>query len=435
MEIKDQSVETAIDSEGHEYISEMDATLTDTSADGTVSVAEITTTADPNDPTNVESHMTLTETTADGEETVTEYVANEEGVFKVEEESALENAVEEMFGVEIGDDLTKVMDANGNPVNEDASEEEVYEAESDFQIEDTETTDFTVGDEMFDSTLAPTETGDVFTAETPIDSNFGTTDAGYTATPIVDSTFDSTAGTSETIDSTFTEQSETEAAELAEQEAHTQAATDAQNAADEFIAAGDYAAAAEARETAENESWEAGDDSMLSAYDAQDLTHAAEKQEEAEVYNAQQAEFAQAGDYEAAREAASNSAYATSDADISAGGADHTGQADSEYTNMDNAVWQEGIADSDMDNAAYYAEQGNFDAAESSLNSAAEHQAQADHYGDLGEHGGVIADYDPSSAVETGGTYDSSYDAAAVDTGFDTTAVDTTSTYDTTDDV
>lgn len=184
MEIKDQTVETAVDSEGNEYISEMDATLTETSADGTVSVAEITTTADPDDPTDVEGQMTVTETAADGTETVTEYVANEEGVFRVEEESALENAVEEIFGVEIGNDLTQVMDANGNPVNEDAGDEEVYEAESDFQTEDAEDTDFTVGDEMFDSTFQPTETADAYSAETPIDSTYQTTDAAYTATPL-----------------------------------------------------------------------------------------------------------------------------------------------------------------------------------------------------------------------------------------------------------
>src|SRR6185295_14152248 len=54
-------------------------------------------------------------------------------------------------------------------------------------------------------------------------------------------------------------------AEAAAQEAHADAAKDAQAAADDFIEKGDYAAAAEAREMAENEAWEAGDTSMLSA--------------------------------------------------------------------------------------------------------------------------------------------------------------------------
>ena len=103
------------------------------------------------------------------------------------------------------------------------------------------------------------------------------------------------------------------------------------------------------------------------------------------------------------------------DADYNAGGDDHTGQAKAEEYNMDNAVWHEGIADDAADNATYYAEAGNFDAAESSAAYAADQQDVADHYGDLGEHGGDIGVYDPSSEVDTGGTYDST----AVDTGFD----------------
>ena len=72
--------------------------------------------------------------------------------------------------------------------------------------------------------------------------------------------------------------------------------------------------------------------------------------------------------------------------------------------------------------------------------SAADHQASADNFGDLGEHGGVGAVYDSSSEVAAGGTFDSSYDASAVavDTGFDAgidTAVDTSYDAAGTDDI
>ena len=208
-------------------------------------------------------------------------------------------------------------------------------------------------------------------------------------------------------------------AEAAEKEAHVEAAKEAQADADEFIATGDYEAAAQAREVAENESWEAGTDTMLSAYDSSDLAHAAEKQDEAEHYSEQQALHAQQGDYEAAREDASNAAYATGDADSAAGGADHTGQADAEVYEMDWAVHEEKLADYQADNAASAAEDGNFEAAEMYAASAVDHQAAADHHGDLGEHGGEMAVYDPSSEVASGGTYDSFAASAAVDTGFD----------------
>jgi hypothetical protein len=215
--------------------------------------------------------------------------------------------------------------------------------------------------------------------------------------------------------------------EVLEQEAHAESARDAQATADEFIASGDYAAAAAAHEVAESEAWEAGDDSMLSLYDAGDLSSAAEKQEEASAYSEQQAAYAQAGDYEAAREAADNAAYATYEADSAAGGADHTGQADAEKYNMDRAVHEEKQADYYADSAAAYAAEGDFEKAEMYAASAETHQERADDFGDLGEHGGEMAVYDPSSVVETGGSFESSYDAtsaydataAQVDTGFD----------------
>ena len=355
MEIKDQSTETATDAQGHEYIAESHQTVTDTSADGTTSVAEMTVTANPDDPTEVEGEMTITATAPDGTETVTNFVANDEGVFQVEEESVFEQAVENIFGIEIEDDLTKVMDADGNPVNQNAEGEEVYsaEAETDNYLDETDSeiysadTDSDAESVEFDSEGADyAQSSDTFEAQSenlvsdsavaePSFDTFAAEGATYNPTFSADNEYSAVAETDENVLNAEENQ------QIAEQEAHTNAATDAQAQADEFIAKGDYAAAADARETAENEAWEAGDDSMLSAYDAQDLSYAAEKQEDAKHYEAQQAEHAQSGDYEAAREDANNAAYATYNADSTAGGDDHTGQADAEKYEMDWAVSEE----------------------------------------------------------------------------------------------
>ena len=470
MEIKDQTMETAVDEDGNTYISEIDATMTDVSADGTVSVAEMTTTANPDDPTDVEGHMTVTETATDGTETVTEYVSNDDGVFKVEEDSMFENAVEAIFGVEIEDDLTQVLDADGNPVGEDGEILETDADETDFEFDDysdaysdgTDTApvsvEFNLGDDGFGETTDVFNSPDTLVSDESFEPTMETVDPTFTETPTDDATFETfdenadftevsdadetafTAETADVADTTFADTTETpeideptyeetvaaEEANQAEldQQAHTQAATDAQTAADDFVDRGDYAAASEAREVAENEAWEAGDNSMLGAYDAQDLASAADHQDKAEEYEQQQAEHAQAGDYEAARDDASNAAYEAGYGDMEAGGADHTGQADSEYANMDNAVWHEGLAEDQLDNAEWYAEQGNADAAETALNAAEYEQETADEYGDQGEHGATGADYDPSSEVETGGSYESTYEdhSADIDTGFDASA-------------
>ncbi|HNQ15656.1 MAG TPA: hypothetical protein PKM58_08835, partial [Pyrinomonadaceae bacterium] len=93
-------------------------------------------------------------------------------------------------------------------------------------------------------------------------------------------------------------------------------------------------------------------------------------------------------------------------ADHLAGGEDHTGQATKEAEQMDWAVWEEGNAEYHEQNAEWYAAQGDVDNAEASLDLAAEHQDAADYHGDLGEHGGDFANYDASSDVSSGGSYD-----------------------------
>jgi hypothetical protein len=226
---------------------------------------------------------------------------------------------------------------------------------------------------------------------------------------------------------------------VADQQAHADAAQQAQAQADEFVDKGDYAAAADAREVAENEAWEAGDSSMLGSSDAGDLDNAAYKQEQAQDYRDQQADHIAAGDYEAAKEDAQNAAYATGDADYQAGGADHTGQSDLDESNLDWAAWNDKNADYNAQQADAYAAEGDMDNAERYADRADEYGASADTYAANADPENPYADHDPSSVVETGGTYDAGYEAggydasAGLDTGFDAGAdagVDMSSSYE-----
>jgi hypothetical protein len=396
MSTKETTITTETAEDGTEIVSEINTVLTETAADGTETVAEITTTAG-DDPGEVEGHITLTETAPDGTETVTEITTSADGTVTVDDDQSLvEEIIEAVFDTEVGHEVTDTASSG---------DAELEGALSGSELE-TGSAAFPIGDEMAAPDASSFDAADTTGLVTPVEAGFGEADPAYAATADADTSEDSSL--------------ETEDAEALEQQAHVEAATEAQAAADEFIASGDYEAAAQAREVAETESAEAGTDNMLSAYDSSDLAHAAEKQDDAEHYSQQQAMHAQQGDYEAAREDASNAAYATSDADFAAGGADHTGQSDKEVYEMDWAVHEEKMADYQAHNAVAAAEDGNFEQAEMYAASAVDHQASADHYGDLGEHGGVSAVYDPSSEVASGGTYESSFDAsAAVDTGFD----------------
>ena len=175
---------------------------------------------------------------------------------------------------------------------------------------------------------------------------------------------------------------------------------------------------------------------MLSGSTAGELDNAAYQQDKADYYEEQQAQHAQDGDFEAAKEDAQNAAGAQWNADFQAGGDDHTGQARAEADQMDWAVYEEDNANWYADRAEESAAAGDLDAAQGYADVAAEHQDAADYHGDLGEHGAEGAVYDPSSEVYSGGSYDAdSFDAGSYDSGYDASAgVDTTydaGTYDT----
>lgn len=313
------------------------------------------------------------------------------------------------------EDVIEALTDEGDVVFEAAQDEDVIEAEADateLTIDDFELASDPIAAEVFNN-------GEFHLASDAIAAEvFGGSPDGTTYEEMAQSAGYGFTATDATTASTIDETADSATHEA---EAHAEAAAEAQAAADEFVAAGDYAAAAEAREVAENEAWAAGDQYILHGSDSTDLETAANEQENAEYYEQQQALHAQQGDYEAAREDASNAAYATFNADWNAGGADHTGQADAEYFQMDLAVWEQETADYHAHSAEQAAVAGDYENAEYFADLAADHQDAADYHGDLGEHGGEIGVYDNTSVVETGGSYEaadysSSYDYSATDT-------------------
>jgi hypothetical protein len=252
--------------------------------------------------------------------------------------------------------------------------------------------------------------------------------------PAIDfTTFDASAGVigTTTADAGMTEEvTETSEAEVdAETQANFDLATEAQAKADEAIEAGDYEAAAQYREDAEDAAWQAGDDSMLHGSEASDLTMADYYQDKAADLEEQQAEYAQAGDYEAARDASRDAATYTQWGDIEGGGADHSAEAQQEHTQMDMAAWQQDIADGYQQDAEAYAAQGDFENAETFQAEASEHQSTADYYGDLGEHNGTYDQYESVPDASYSG-YDYSTDYVSADYSSATDYSSSSSSYD-----
>ncbi|MEO8649017.1 MAG: hypothetical protein ABI539_07615 [Acidobacteriota bacterium] len=349
-----------------------------------------------------EENVTITQTAPDGTETVIEITQTKpEAQSDADGGSLVEEVIDALFD-DGGDDTDLADDL--------AEQDEIL----------TEASDVPAGIET------ETETADTLFSDTaadqpeliiPVDYDAGTEQVPFTASSDVYSPVDAGVyGTADTVGSAAA--AEEAAAEASEAQAHADAAGEAQRSADEFVEAGDYAAAAEARGSAEDEAFAAADNSVLHGSDSTDLDNAAYQQENADFYEARQAEHAAAGDYEAAKEDAINAGYAQGDADFQAGGADHTGQAAAEENQMDWAVWEQNNAESFQQSADQYAAEGDLENAEMYAADAAEHQEMADYHGDLGEHGGDMAVYDPSSEVASGGSFDApdAADYSAVDT-------------------
>jgi hypothetical protein len=353
---------------------------------------------------NVEN-MTITETAPDGTQTVIEITTTKPN------DSEDKTLIEEVFDA-IFDDDSDLADVGeddstgGDDITDEGSaDSEMYQTLPTADEINMNSVEFSIGQDTFPS--------------------------GYVTAPDVPPVIDPpTAEKTDAVDFASGDSAVGES----EQTAHADAASDAQAAADDFIDRGDYAAAAEARGKAEDEAYSAGDDSMLGSSSEGELQNAAYQQEVASEYRDQQAEHIAAGDYESAKQDAQNAAYATGDADWNAGGADHSGQSDSDVTNLDWAVWDQKNAEGSRQDAEWYAEHDLPDAAAASADQAGIYDARADDFADQADPSSVGYDYDPSSSVDSGG----SYDVADVDTGFDPGTVDTSSasTYDPgTDDV
>ena len=185
---------------------------------------------------------------------------------------------------------------------------------------------------------------------------------------------------------------------------HAEAAAEAQERADEAVAAGDYESAAEFRATAEEEAGQAGDESMLHGSSSTQLVVADEQQDQAEALQQQSAEHAAEGNYEAARQDAADAATLHSWADQNAGGSDHSGLAEKEEQQLDWAAWEQETADGYAQDAEAYAAIGDMEHAEQYADAAGVHQDSADAYGDAGEHGGDLAVTDSSSQVVDDGS-------------------------------
>ena len=313
-----------------------------------------------------EETITIIETAEDGKETVIEIIADH--------------------------------DANGH------ENIEVYEAVFDGNQDDQDAAGHFGQDHAGDPSLTAPEPLDADDATHSVD------DAGV-YTPVQENAADHTDPVTSSTDATHTDATDTTHTEPTDTEAssHATAATDAQEAADNFVAHGDYTAAEQARETAENEAYQAGDNSLLHGSNSTELDNAATGQQNSEYYEHQEADHAQHGDYEAAKEDAGNAAQAIGNADWYAGGGDHTGQAQAEHDQMNNAVSEQSNADWYAYGAEEYAAQGNVDSAQAFADHAADHQAEADYHGALGDHDAVGAVHDDTSHVDSGGTYDASH--------------------------
>lgn len=323
---------------------------------------------------------------------------------------------------------TLLADADGDgefETEEALADDETFSLEADAGLPTEEelssnSVEFNLGSESFSGTLSDLDPTGVAFENPPYDTGLTPQDTSYSAGEVYDPS-------AETFDPGTVPDESAEGGTLAEQQANAEAAREAQEDADEFVAAGDYAAAAEAREVAEDASWAAGDNSMLDGSDSAELESAGYKQELAEEYRTDQAEHIAAGDYEGGKEAAENAAYATGDADYNAGGSDHTGQSDQDAYNLGNAVYEEKNAEYFADNAEWYAEAGMTGAAESSAANAMDSQGSADTYAAQADPtNSVMYDVDHSSVVDAGGGYDMS----AVDTGFDASVDTSASTID-----
>jgi hypothetical protein len=178
---------------------------------------------------------------------------------------------------------------------------------------------------------------------------------------------------------------------------------------------------------------EAADDGALADVNLDsvilDAQAAEEARADAEYYQAEQAKAADAGDWETAKDFAEKAEYSMEEVQEHGGDVAYAEvlEAEHDQANLENADWNQEIADDNAVTAQAYAETGDLATAEIYADTAEAHAETAADYGAAGDQGGAYA----SQAVDTTSTYDAS---ASVSSVADTSAstVDTSaSTVDT----
>ena len=378
--------------------------------------------------TNEAETVTITQTAPDGTETTIEITQTKPEDANSDDQTLVEEVIDAIFDTDL--------DSSDSPIEEADTTSET--TDTDYTLTESEPSDVIFetsepvsadessqplfADDSRDSvSFDPAEESQLVSNDSevsvPVDYDPSSEQVPFVAAPTDVSPI---SDTSETSDSSATDVHE--AVENDVLEAHAEAARDAQAEADEFVAAGDYEAAAEAREVAENESWEAGDSSILEGSSSTELDSAAQQQDFAEYHKDLQEEYTAQGDYEAAQAEADKVVENTGNADYYASGDDHTNQSRNEEYQLGNAVSEEGNADYYAKGAEEYAAQGDFDSAAEWAETAGEHQDAADYHAESTTDGSL---YDATSAVESGGSYDATDYSAATDySSYDTAATD-----------
>ncbi|MEJ0061258.1 MAG: hypothetical protein WDM79_17575 [Terricaulis sp.] len=160
-----------------------------------------------------------------------------------------------------------------------------------------------------------------------------------------------------------------------------------------------------------------------------DAQAAEDARSDAEYYQAEQAKAVDAGDWETAKDFAEKAEYSMEEVQDHGGDVAYAEvlEAEHDQMNLDNADWNQEIADDNAVTAEAYAESGDLATAEIYADSAASAAETAADYGAAGDQGGSYAD----QTVDTSSTYDASATVATVDTSASTVVDTSASTVDT----
>lgn len=145
-----------------------------------------------------------------------------------------------------------------------------------------------------------------------------------------------------------------------------------------------------------------------------DAQLAEEARAEAEAFQAEQAKAVEEGDWEKAGEMAENAEYAMEEVKEHGGDVADAEILEAQYDQMelDNAEYNQEIADDNADAAAAYAAEGDTATAEIYADSAADHAETASDYGSMADQGGTYAE----QTVDTSSSYDTTASIDTVDT-------------------